>query len=293
MNKLINYIKLIRPHHYLKNLLIFTPLFFALKITNVELLTKTFVASIIFTIIAGVVYILNDYKDIEEDKLHLVKKARPLASGAISKTEAIIFGVTLFFIGFSGALLLGVQVFALCLVYFILNLGYSFGLKHIALIDVFIIAIGFIIRILVGAAVTGIPLSSWIVILVFLLAISVSLAKRRDDVIILEATGKRTRKSIDGYNEPFLNAMICVSFSVMLVAYILYTTLPDVVSKFHNDKLYITSMFVIFGIFRYLQLMFVEKKTGSPVEVLIKDRATQLNLVCWVITFGLLIYLFR
>jgi decaprenyl-phosphate phosphoribosyltransferase len=291
MDKIKSLIKLIRPHHSLKNLLIFAPVFFALKIRDIDLLVKCLIAVVIFSLIASSIYIINDYKDIEQDKLHPKKKERPLASGKVSKKEAIIFFILIAVVGFASAYIMNKEFFLLAVFYFFMNIAYSFKLKHIALLDVFILATGFVIRILVGSAVTGVELSMWIVILIFLLALFLALAKRRDDVLIFETTGKKTRKSVDGYNEDLLNAMMTVSVSVTIVTYIMYTISADIISKFHEDKLYITAFFVILAVFRYMQLTFVGKKSGSPVEVLMKDIFIQLTVIAWIISFGLLIYL--
>lgn len=289
-NKILPLIQLTRPHHFTKNLFIFAPIFFALQITDVNFLVKCLFASIGFSIVAGVVYIINDYKDIEDDKKHPKKKFRPLASGKVKKEEAIMFGFVLFIIGCIISYLLSPLMLALMLLYFAMNIAYSFGLKHIAIVDIFIIAVGFIMRVLVGSAVTGIHITNWIIIMVFLLAIFLSLTKRRDDVIIFQTTGKKMRKSMDGYNETFLNAAIVVTSAIVIVAYLMYTTSPEIIMKFRSTNLYITSIFVIFGIFRYMQLTFVETKSGSPVAVLAKDRWIQLSILAWLAAFGLLIY---
>ncbi len=291
MQKIISLFKLVRPQHYLKNVFIFAPIFFALKINDLELLFKCFVASIAFSLIAGVVYIINDYKDIEEDKLHPKKKFRPLASGKVTKPEAVLLGITIFILGIILSYAVDPMVTLLCLGYFIMNLLYSLWLKRVAIVDIFIIAIGFVIRLYVGAVAAQVLLTHWIVILTFLFAIFISLAKRLDDVVIYNTTGAKMRKSIDGYNEQFLNVASSVSLSVMLVAYIIYTTLPEVTIKFRSNNLYLTSLFVIFGVFRYLQITYVKNKSGSPVEILMKDRLIQLTIIGWIVTFGLLIYL--
>ncbi len=283
-------IKLIRPHQYVKNLFVFLPLFFALKITNTELLFNTFVAFIAFSISASAIYILNDYHDIEEDKQHPRKKKRPLPSGAISKSQAIIIMVLLFIAGFTLISTLSTKAAVILLAYVIMNIAYSFYLKYIAILDITIIAIGFVLRLFVGSAVTDIHLSMWIVIMTFLLALFMALAKRRDDVLIYLDTGKKMRKVIDGYNLQFLDGAMMIMASVVIVAYTIYTTSSEVVERVQSDYLYLTALFVILGIMRYLQIAFVEKDSGSPTRIMLKDHFIQLTLLGWITSFAWIIY---
>jgi len=283
-------IKLMRPHQYIKNFFIFLPLFFALKITNIDLLINAFIAFIAFSLTASAIYILNDYHDIEEDKQHPKKKNRPLASGAISKSKAVVIMLTLAIAGFLLMLTLSIKAMIILSAYVIMNIAYSFRLKHIAILDVTIIAIGFVLRLFIGSAVTGIPLSMWIVTITFLLALFMALAKRRDDVLIYLDTGKRMRKVIDGYNLQFLDTSMAIMASVVIVAYTIYTTSEAVIEKVHSEYLYLTALFVILGIMRYLQIAFVLKDSGSPTKIVLKDRFIQLTLVGWLLTFSWILY---
>lgn len=287
---LTDIIQLLRPHHYVKNLLIFLPLFFALKITDVELLFNTLIAFIAFSISASAIYILNDYFDIEDDRLHPKKKLRPLASGSISKNQALVIMTVLFIVGFSLITILSVKASSILIIYVIINIFYSFYLKHIAIIDITIIAIGFILRLFVGAAVSNTQLSMWIVIMTFLSALFLALAKRRDDVLIYLNTGKKMRKVIDGYNLQFLDAAMIIMASVVIVAYTIYTTSAEVIERVHSEYLYLTALFVILGILRYLQITFVLKDSGSPTRIVLKDHFIQLTLLGWISTFSWIIY---
>jgi decaprenyl-phosphate phosphoribosyltransferase len=161
------------------------------------------------------------------------------------------------------------------------NLLYSFKLKHYAIVDITIIALGFIIRIMVGGVATNIHLSKWLVLMTFLLAVFLALAKRRDDLIILENSGKSLRKSLDGYNLVFVNHSMVFISSVIVVAYIMYTISDEVVLRIKNDYFYITSFFVLLGILRYLQITYVENNSGSPSKILLKDPFTIINLMLW------------
>jgi len=279
-----------RPHQYIKNLFIFLPLFFALKITDINLLLDAIIAFIAFSLIASAIYTLNDYHDIEEDKQHSKKKSRPLASGEISKVQAIVIMSILFVLGTSLMLFISLQGTAILVGYVIMNIAYSFYLKHIAILDVTIIAIGFVLRLFVGSVVTDTPLSMWIVIMTFLLALFMALAKRRDDVLIYLDTGKKMRRVIDGYNLQFLDSAMAIMASVVIVAYTIYTTSPQVVERVHSQYLYLTSLFVILGIMRYLQIAFVYLDSGSPTKIVIKDRFMQFTIVGWIVSFAWILY---
>ncbi len=279
-----------RLHQYIKNLFIFLPLFFALKITDFEFFTRTVVAFVAFSLTASAIYILNDYQDIEEDRAHPKKRYRPLASGSISRTQAIIMMVGLIVVGFSLMALLSWQAVGILTLYVVINIAYSFYLKHIAIVDIVIIAVGFVLRLFVGSAVTGISLSMWIVVMTFLLALFMALAKRRDDVLIFLETGKKMRGVIDGYNLQFLDTAMAIMASVVIVAYITYTTSSEVVGRMHSEYLYLTALFVVLGVLRYLQVAFVLKDSGSPTKIVLKDRFMQLVLFGWIISFAWILY---
>ncbi len=279
-----------RPHQYIKNLFIFLPLFFAMKITNVALLSNAFIAFIAFSLTASAVYTLNDYHDIEEDRQHPKKKNRPLASGDISKPQAIVIMAVSGTVGFALMASLSLKAAGILLAYVVMNIAYSFSLKHISIVDVNIIAIGFVLRLFIGSVVTDIHLSKWIIIMTFLLALFMALAKRRDDVLIYLDTGKKMRKVIDGYNLQFLDTAMAIMASVVIVAYTIYTTSPEVVDRFHSDYLYLTSFFVILGVMRYLKIAFVHKNSGSPTRLVATDLFMQLVLLGWVLTFAWILY---
>ena len=282
---------IIRPKQYIKNVFIFLPLFFNGNIANTELLVTTFMAFVAFSLSASAIYILNDYKDIKDDRRHPEKKFRPLASGLISKKRAVSLMVILLIMGFSLMAITSSQALVILSVYIILNIGYSFKFKRIALLDVNIIATGFVLRLFVGSFVTGIPLSMWIVMMTFLLALFLALAKRRDDIQLQHRTGKKMRKSIDGYNLPLVDGTMMIMASIVIVTYILYTVSQEIIEQFQSEHLYLTALFVIFGLMRYLQLSLVEKRSGSPTEIVLKDKTTIVNILLWILSFIWFIYL--
>ncbi len=281
---------LMRCHQYIKNLFVFLPLFFAAKITDFELLGKSGIALVAFSLTASAVYILNDLQDIEDDRNHAKKKHRPLAAGVISKTQAIVIMAVLFILGFSLIAALPPMTTAVLAVYVMVNLFYSFSLKYIAILDVTIIAIGFVLRLFIGSVASDIPLSKWIVIMTFLLALFLALAKRRDDVLIFMHSGKKMRKVIDSYSLQFLDIAMAIMAAVVIVSYTIYTTSSEEGGSTHSDYLYITALFVIIGIMRYLQITFVLKDSGSPTRIALEDRFIQLTLIGWVITFTWILY---
>ena len=285
-----DYIALLRIPQYSKNLFIFLPLFFAQQMQEPERLFKVFLAFLGFCLLASAVYILNDLCDIEEDRHHPKKKYRPLPAGRITKGSAIGLMVCLLALGLSIAYILSLQMFYLCLLYIILNLAYSVKLKHIPILDIMIIAICFVIRIFVGGAVGGVPIYMWIVIMTFLLALFIALGKRRDDVIIFIETNNMLRKSINGYNLRFIDASMMVMAAVVVVAYLMYTVSPEITAKFNTDKLYITSIFVLMGVMRYLQITMLEENSGSPTEILLNDIFIQMSIIGWFLSFAILIY---
>jgi 4-hydroxybenzoate polyprenyltransferase len=286
MTQLLNIIKLLRVNQWMKNLLIFAPLFFAFRLPETDTIVHLIYAFFGFCFLSGAIYIINDWFDIESDKLHPRKKHRPLASGAISKKTAFIILACLLAAGVSVYVFLIRQSYAtiLLLTYFVMNLSYSLKLKQYAILDVSIVAIGFIIRLFIGKIVASAFLSHWIIILTFLFAILLVLGKRRHDITIFEETGQKMRKSLSGYNAEFLNAIIVVVVAVLCICYILYTISPEIVSK-NGDNLYLTSLFVILGLFRYLQVLYVEKKGDSPTVLIMKDRFLQAVVFCWGASF--------
>jgi decaprenyl-phosphate phosphoribosyltransferase len=288
--KFKNILILLRPYQYSKNLFIFLPLFFGGQITNLELLVKTSIAFVAFSFCASGVYILNDYLDIENDRNHLRKKSRPLASGAISTSLAMKLMLLFCLAGIILITTLDTRTATILGIYLIMNIAYSYWLKHISILDVTIIAFGFVLRLLVGSSVTHIPLSIWIIIMTFLLALFIALAKRRDDVLLYNETGNKMRKVLDGYNLLYLDSAMIIMASVVIVSYLLYSTSIEIVKRHNGEYIYFTSIFVVLGILRFLQNTFVEKKSGSPTMFVLKDLFMQITILAWIITFFLVLY---
>ena len=286
-----DYLRLLRPQQWVKNLFVFLPAFFADRITDFGLLSQTLVAFVSLCFLASAIYSFNDVRDRETDRSHPTKRHRPVASGRVSATAALILAFSLCMAGLAMAWGLGLPVVALAGLYLVLNLAYSLGLKHVSVLDIFIVSAGYVIRVLIGGAVGNVSVSMWIVIMTFLLALFIALGKRRDDVLIFNESGMKTRKAVDGYTLSFIDSAMMVMAAVNIVSYIMYTVSPGVIAKFHTEKLYVTTLFVLLGILRYLQLTHAEKKSGAPTEVLYKDRFIQLTLIGWILAFMFIIYL--
>jgi decaprenyl-phosphate phosphoribosyltransferase len=288
--RIISLIKLIRPQQWVKNTFLFVPIFFSGDFFDTDRMLMLFLGFVAFSIVSSAVYVLNDFKDIEADKLHPVKQFRPLASGAISKTVALVL---MFLLGATG---LGLSYFikdSFCLLligYVVMNIFYSLGLKNVSIVDILIVATGFVLRTIAGGIIADVPISHWLVIMIFLLSLFLVLAKRREDMLEYVASGKAIRKSIANYNMDFINLTITMLSGVIIVSYIMYTVSPEVVERMHSTNLYMTSVFVITGLLRYLQITLVENRSGSPVRILYTDKFIHITLVGWILTFFLIIY---
>lgn len=283
--------KLLRVPHWVKNLFIFLPLFFSGKFFgNVQSLLMVCVAFFAFSSVASAIYILNDIKDVEEDRLHPKKRSRPFAAQLISVRTGYLIAFLAILLG--GILSYCVNpLFCIVLgVYLGLNLAYSFGLKKIAIVDIVIIAFGFLLRVLAGGFAADVFISHWILIMTFLLALFLGLAKRRDDLLIFMKSGKKMRASIDGYNLDFVNVVLSILAGIIFITYLMYTLSDDVVQRMHSPYLFVTSFFVLIGLLRYLQLTFVMQKSGNPTEILWKDKAIQCIILCWILVFYFIIY---
>lgn len=292
---MIKYLKLLRVEQWVKNLFVFAPLFFSGNFFHQSFFISSFFAFVVFSLTASSIYIINDYSDIESDKKHPEKKNRPLASGAISKSKGLGIFITLL-VSVVALIFLGQQQldfhlgkFAIIIgTYFVMNLFYTFKLKHVAIIDVCIIAIGFVLRVLAGGYASGIPISQWAILLTFLLALVLALGKRRGELINAQISG-RTRKALDGYNVQFADIALSISVTLAIVSYLMFTVTPEVQSKF-GMKVFYTFIFVVFAFLRYLQQTLVYNKTESPTKIVYKDHYIQITILLWAISFLLLIY---
>ena len=287
---------LLRPQQWVKNGFVLLPMFFGGALFQAATIGYALIACAAFSCAASGVYCLNDIIDAEADRKHPRKCQRPIASGTVTARQASLLLALALLLALSIALIglpadAAPQCAALIAGYFGLNVAYCLKFKQYAIVDVFIVALGFVLRVVMGGIACSIWLSPWIVIMTFLLALFLVFAKRRDDVILLNDSNNLTRQNTLHYNLPFLNSVLGVLASITMVSYIIYTVQPDVVARMGTQYLYVTSIFVLAGIIRYMQLAIVYSRTGSPTKVLIHDLFTQICVAGWFFTFLLLIYL--
>ncbi len=286
------WMRLIRPKQWIKNCFIFVPIFFGGALFHTDALVSGLVAFLAFSFAASSIYCFNDIYDVEADRRHPVKCHRPIASGAISVKKAYAMMLLMFALSMAvGSMLDSWESMAIIAFYWLLNLGYCAKLKQYAIIDVCIVAFGFVLRLLAGGVATHIMLSKWIVLMTFLITLFMSFAKRRDDVVRMEKTGEAPRKNTIRYNLTFINQAITITASVTLVCYIMYTVSPEVIENFHTENLYLTSVFVLVGLLRYIQIAVVDQQSGDPTKIILRDRITQFIVLAWLASFLFLIYI--
>lgn len=284
---------LIRPQQWIKNGFVLIPMFFGGRLLNVDDAIASVVTFFAFSFAASAIYCFNDIVDVDADRRHPVKCHRPIASGAVSVPTAyalmavlvLLSALLLFFLPQRAGETAGIVAF-----YFLLNMAYCIWLKRHAIIDVCTVAFGFVLRILAGGMACDVAVSNWLVLMTFLLALFLSFAKRRDDVLRMNETGEPPRRNTIRYNITFVNQAITITGTVTLVCYIMYTVSPEVVSRFHAPYLYLTSIFVLVGLLRYMQLTVVDEVSGDPTKILLRDRFTQAIVVAWIMVFLLIIY---
>lgn len=289
-----NYIKLLRPHQWLKNLFIFLPLFFSGEITDIQLIKNSIISFVAFSLAASSIYCFNDIHDVKADRKHPKKCNRPIASGIISLKNGYITMFACIIVSLLILVFTNTQqkLFLISIIsfYYLMNIVYCMKLKSYAIVDVMVIATGFVLRILMGGIATQIHLTVWIVLMTFLLALFLAFAKRRDDVVLYQQTGVTARENTRYYNLEFMNQVMTIIASITIVSYIMYTVSPDVMERLHSQYIYLTSIFVLAGIIRYLQITIVDAKSGSPTKILMKDHFIQGCIACWILSFFILIY---
>lgn len=287
-----HYIKLVRPKDWAKNAFLFIPLFFAGQLFDFSRLEHLIAGFFAFSFVASTVYILNDYRDMEDDRKHPVKSKRPLAAGLVQPKAALAIASVLLVTGFTLAWFADASHFFIIVLgaYFSINIMYSLGLKNISILDIMIIAAGFVLRVKGGGYIAQVGVSAWLVLMVLLLSLFMAIGKRRDDIMLKLSTGTDMRKSIKGYNIEFLNTMLGLFSAIIIVTYIMYTQSPKTFERLNNYHLYYTSIFVIAGLMRYLQIILVQNQAGSPTDILYKDRFIQFTIAGWIASFYVILY---
>lgn len=282
---------LLRVHHWPKNLFIFIPAFFAGALIDTAVFVQLLQGLACFSLVSSAVYIVNDYRDREKDRLHPVKKNRPLASGQVSPTLALVIAGILLAIALPWGFILAPYFGFSVLTYLVLNILYSVSLKNIAILDTLIVSSGFLIRTLAGGWLADVAISQWLVIMVFLLSFFLATAKRRDDLILFQSGQAPLRTSSKKYTLEFINTILSVLAGVIIVSYIMYTISDDVVVRLHTPYLYVTALFVFAGLIRFLQITMVENRSGSPMKIFLTDTFIQVTIALWILCFFVVIYI--
>jgi 4-hydroxybenzoate polyprenyltransferase len=280
----------LRPHQWTKNLVLFAALAFSKHLFETGPLLRALLAFAIFCGLSGAVYLLNDVADRERDRMHPLKRLRPVASGALSPRTAMGLAVLLGFACLALSFLLGVPFAACAVVYLALNLFYSFSLKEVVILDVLAISMGFVVRAVAGAMAIGVLISDWLLICTILLALFLTLSKRRHELTSLNDSATGHRPTLQEYSPYLLDQMISVVTASCLTAYAFYTTAQETRDKFQTDRLAWTIPFVLYGIFRYLYLVHRKEQGGSPTDVLLTDRPLLVDVFLWALTVVLIVY---
>jgi len=283
-------VSLLRPTQWSKNAVLFAALMFSKHLFNLDAVVVVSLGFVAFCALASGTYVMNDLWDCDRDREHPLKSLRPLPSGRVRRGTAVAMAVGLVVVGLAGTALLSRWFGVLAGLYFLLQLAYTFWLKEVVILDVMAIASGFVIRAVAGGVIIAVPVSPWLIICTFLLALFLGFSKRRHELILLEARAIDHRASLKEYSPYFLDQMIAVVTASTVVAYAIYTVSPEVREKLGTDKLYLTIPFVLFGIFRYLYLVHQREEGGNPTQLLLSDQPLLLDVLLWIVTAALLLY---
>lgn len=308
-------IKSLRPKQWSKNFVIFAGLIFSANFLNPDKVVVSVTAFIIFCGLSGSVYLLNDILDAENDRKHPYKSQRPIASGAVGLLPAGLFMACLLVLSLVAAYRLQPTLFApvdqslnltpvhsapiqpsfflVSLSYVVLMALYTFALKHVVVLDVMIIAMGFVMRAVAGAVVIAVPLSSWLLICTVFLSLFLALCKRRQELVFLVDDASSHRKTLSEYDAPLLDQMIAIVSAACIMAYALYTVSEETVAKFHTTGLLFTVVFVVYGVFRYLYLVHKKDIGGDPAIALLTDAPILVNVCLWGVTCVFIIFFYR
>jgi 4-hydroxybenzoate polyprenyltransferase len=283
-------LRAVRPRQWTKNLSIFAAAIFAREIFHPQALLHSSVAVLAFCALASSVYLLNDWVDRDRDRLHPEKRHRPIASGQVSGAQAAVLAFVLVSVGVALSLWLGQDFATFSIGYVVLQVLYTYLLKHIVILDVMIIALGFLIRVVSGGVVIQVPVSNWLYLCTVLLALFLGFAKRRHELSSLQADALGHRANLSEYSVSLLDQLLSVVAAACIVAYGLYTVAHETVEKVGSDRLKFTVPFVLYGIFRYLYLIHRKDAGGSPEKVLLSDRPLIIDLLLFIVVAGLVLY---
>lgn len=279
-----------RPKQWIKNLLVLAALVFSKNLLDGAALLRSLAAFGIFCLLSGAVYIINDLVDRESDRLHPEKRRRPIAAGRVGAGPALTWAAVAVAGSLAGALALDWQFAVVAAGYFLMQLAYSLRLKRVVVLDVLIIAVGFALRAIAGTFVIHVRLSPWLFVVTILLALFVAVAKRRHELLFLEGQGITHRSVLGKYSEPLLDQMMAVATSATVVAYCLYTIAPETIDKFGSRNLIFTFPFVLYGIYRYLYLVYRKELGGTPEKVFVTDLPMVVAILLWALAVVFILY---
>ena len=299
--KLFKFLRLIRIHQWIKNIFVFVPLLFSLNLFDEDYFITTLLAFFVFCLASSAIYVINDLVDIESDRAHPVKKDRPLPSGEISTSSAMITASLLLVIVFSLMMYFNIYFIVLVVAFIVLNVLYSFWLKNIVILDVFSIAAGFSIRVLAGAFVIQVPISSWLILTTMFISLFLGVMKRRSELVLVaeninqkivsaDQQGSKSRKVLAHYSLNFADQMATIAATGVIVCYALYTVAARTVSAFNTERLIYTTPFVVFGIFRFMYLEYMSGKAENTTRTLASDIPMIINLLLYSTATVIIIY---
>jgi 4-hydroxybenzoate polyprenyltransferase len=286
---LITILEAMRPRQWVKNLFVFAGLLFSHKLFT-PLAVLAVAAFAVFCLLSGAMYLLNDVADREKDRLHPTKRKRPVASGRLAVSTAVIAAITCLALALGGSVAISWPFAAVAVAYAVLLTSYSAWLKHVVIVDVLVVAIGFVLRAVGGAVAIDVEISGWLLICTILLALFLALGKRRHEYLALEGQGAAHRPILTEYSAALLDQMIAVVTASTVTAYALYTMSPETVAKFHTQLLPATLPFVLYGIFRYLYLLYRRQLGGNPSELFLNDAPLLVNTFLWFLVVLAIIY---
>jgi 4-hydroxybenzoate polyprenyltransferase len=283
-------VRLLRPAQWSKNALLFAALLFSKHLFDPVSVLRVAAGFASFCLVASAAYVMNDLRDVERDRRHPQKRYRPIPSGRVQPALALLLGAGTAAAGLAIAAVLGFDFLLLIVVYAVWQVAYTFLMKEVVILDVMALAMGFVLRAVAGGVVIHVPVSPWLVICTFLLALFLGFAKRRHEVILLEAGAADHRRSLREYSPYFLDQMISVVTASTVLAYAVYTVSPEVQEKLGTEYLYLTIPFVLFGIFRYLYLVHQKEEGGNPTQLMLTDPPILIDVVLWALTAAFLLY---
>jgi 4-hydroxybenzoate polyprenyltransferase len=283
-------LRAMRPHQWVKNFFVLTPVVFAGRLFEQAAALRAAAAFGVFCAAASAIYLFNDIRDREEDRRHPLKRRRPIASGALSVSAASTAAVILVMLALAGAWVLGMPFAVVLGLYLVSNVAYTAGLKRVVILDVLLVAVGFLLRVEAGGVVVGVEVSSWLLLCTLFLALFLVVSKRRHEVVLLAGDAASQRQVLQDYSPAFLDQMIAVATGATLVSYALYAADPATVARFGSRGLLATIPLVVYGIFRYLWLVYHREDERAPTEALLTDRPFLVNLVLWAALVVAIVY---